>query len=316
MKRRKMILLATFMTILLMGCSGEANPGDKGNPGDQGAGGGMEAFIEDFREANTITYNVVSEDTFEDDSQGRGSSVGNHTFSKEPYIKSSISINETSHGRTFFKFRDEFNGTSYTFSRFMGEIDPGTYTVDDEGTITLSQEPENLINAGEQTLENMPLSMKQWMEPFYLPLYLMEQNADSFRIDLASVTSSTTPILTYKGEFQPDTLVDYFIHDGNAVFKEILFVDYQGEMTLEAIQDAAVKNNFNMLSDGLMALLFSEEPIQVSFSKNMGSGTYELIFDMTPAQRGLLDAMYENEVQDVSFVLTESTVKYTNIRLK
>ena len=316
----RMILLAALMVFLLAGCSGDANNGNS-NGEDKEEDKSIDAYIRDFREAGTITYQIVSNTSFKDHAQNK-LSMANFTFTRAPFTLSSIAVNETGRYPQYFKSQETFSGTTLTTYKAMAEIDPTAYTLDEDGIITIKQEPENLMSLINQTNEDMPLSTKDFLDPFHMLLALIERNLDSFEMDFQSLLSSSEPRMVYKGEIQPDTLVDYFTHEGGDIFKEVIFWNYQGEITREALRDDIIKNGFGM-SFGLMPILFSEEPIQVSFSKRTvpasfgkSGDIYEIVIDMTPAQQSLFKAMYESQVQTYNVELTEAVVKYTNIRLE
>lgn len=211
----------------------------------------------------------------------------------------------------FVKTIEEFSGDTFEPSRFITyDIEASDFSIDDQGKITLNEEFENAIKMEKESLKGMPLSIKQLNDPFLLIVFLMEQNLDSFQVDKNSKNGFE---IIYKGQIKPDTLVDYYIHDGNEIFKEVLYGNYGGDMTRDALKNETIKNNYNSLVEPLNALLFTDEPALVTFSINAKENTYDIIIDITNARNELYKEMHA-DTQAVN--VEKRVIEYKNITIK
>ncbi|MEN1760501.1 hypothetical protein [Anoxynatronum sibiricum] len=306
---KKAVFIIILLTGIFSGCAGINANEDKS----------LNDYLKLFNHANSFQYNLINEEIFNIDTVANGvtngsiNSYANSTFVRKPYFKSTIlTTKETLPNSTVFvKTIEEFSGDTFEPSRFITyDIEASDFSIDDQGNITLNEEFENAIKMEKESLKGMPLSIKQLNDPFLLIVFLMEQNLDSFQVDKNNKNEFE---IVYRGQIKPDTLVDYYIYDGNEIFKEVLYGDYGGNMTRDALKNETIKNNYNTLVEPLNALLFTDKPALVTFTVNTKENTYDIIIDITNARNELYKEMYA----DTQAVNVEKRVmEYKNITIK
>ncbi|WP_027400331.1 hypothetical protein [Anaerovorax odorimutans] len=272
----------------------------------------LKDFIKQFKDADSIKYNVINREIFENESIGDKTSFANFNLKRNPYYRSYISITQNQDLTIFVKSNEKFSEKGFELSKFTSNIDSSNYKIDSLANIILKKEFENSINLDTKLIENMHLSTKQANDPFQMLIYLIEQNLDTFKL---SNTDQNNATINYSGYIKSDTIVDYYINEGNKVFKEIFYNNYQGEMTREALEKETINTNFSSLAEPLNVLLFTSEEIPITIIKNINKNTYEIDINTTNAQKSLNEKMYA-DIKNFSIKIQEGKIEFTNIILE
>ncbi len=309
---KKAVVLIFFLAIVLSSCSS-----DNANKGES-----LNDYLKLFKNANSFEYNLIKEEAVFNEineekldrdipTTGSVNSYVNSTFVRKPYYKSSLSISKNTFNNStiFQKNVEEFNGDIFEPSRFFpSDIKASDFSIDSKGTITLNKEYENAIEMKKESIEGMPKVLQKVNDPFLLIVSLMEQNLDSFQIEKNEFE------IVFSGHIKPETLVDYYINDGNEIFN-ILYFNYGGDMTLDALKNETIKNWHNALLNPLNIVLLTNQPTPVTLTVNIENSTYDIMIDITEARNEFYKAVYA-DVQGFSSKVEKSTMVYKNIIIK
>ncbi|MCG8484585.1 MAG: hypothetical protein MJA31_14835 [Clostridia bacterium] len=303
---KKAVFIMIFLSAIFSGCTGNNANKDES----------LNDYLKLFNNANSFQYTAIDETVYKDTStDGSMNGYVNATFVRKPYYKSTIAISQNtfSNSTTFVKTIEEFSGDTFEPSRFYTfDMKASDFSIDSKGNITLNKEFENSIKMIKESIKGMPLGIKQMNDPFLLIVFLMEQNLDSFQVDKNNKNEFE---IIYRGHIKPDTLVDYYIYDGNEIFKELYFVNYRGNMTRDALKNETIKDNYNALLEPLNALLFTNKPALVTFTVNTKENIYDIGIDITNAKNELYKAM-NADTQDYSGNVEKSVMEFKNIKIK
>lgn len=331
---KKILILTILLSVLCIGCTNANSNQDET----------FDEVLRHLTEANTIKYTAVFSEAchYEDmtesfaealaESQGDeriySQSIVNGEVRRAPFSMSTLSISNSKQnlqsGTNFGKMCLGYSDQPFYREIYQAPIKDSEYDIDALNTITLTPDFEEYISSRiEQYRETPDLGLHQegddmyWAmqydvmqletDPFKLLLYLVQQNADSFKSD-----HTNAGIITYTGQIDPDTLAGYYMNAGSDAF-EGLFFGYEGEMTREALMNEIIRNDYLAMLLPLNALFFSDQHMPVTISKNSADNTYGITVFMTEIQNALYESMYADS--EFSYVVDEHIVEYTNMVL-
>lgn len=272
----------------------------------------IDVFLRPFNASGSIEYVTIKREV---SSYGKLNlfSCSNIVFNKNSVSTISISVsvykaynNET----VFLKTINEYSNNVLQISRYSAAIEESSYEIDSKGKITLTQEFEDSIELEAEQINAIPDAIKKLLNPFEMIAFLIKDGSASFATD-----NNECDIIKYSGFINPDAMVKYYIDDGNDVFRDIIYVNYQGEIAREALIDEIIDNNYNTLIEPLSVILFANEPVPVTITRDLQDSTYSISIDITSAKNALYMEMYENEkkIDNDSTGVEESIIEYTNI---
>jgi len=338
----KKIALIICLIAFLAGCNGNQQTQNQETQ-NQAAYIPLTSILERFKEANTIEfYSIINEsfrhaESFEilENNEGGSfsrTSTGNITFSRTPFSSNSINISNTNVRLEFTKMSYEYMGESLLMAIYMVEVSESDFTITNTGEIILTREfreaaiedfeyrkaaprtldppemGEPLFHSSLFSEEPQVKIIMQMNDHMRKIIFLIERNSHLFE------SYSTTNEIFYRGYIAPDTIIDYFTGIGNDVFNYALFPYFEGEMTREALVQPMIDNWSFAISQPLYMLLFTDEPMPVTISKNLRENTFSISIDMTVVQNAFYRAMY-TVWHSGARVSDEHVIEYRNIRL-